>query len=118
MAMSRVVWWLQRYLQGMGLTGNINSKDAEVTASLELRALEKLARVLCSHTQQLAHAARSKGALQTREALFQAEAFAERRAQVMRLLETRAPAAAEPRMAQLEKFIEGIQFSRHFFMNV
>jgi hypothetical protein len=93
-------------------------EDAEVTASLEQRALEKLARVLCSHTQQLASAAQSRGALNSREGGLQHEVFAERRAQLMRLLDSSAPAVDEPRMARLEKLIESIQFSRQFFMNV
>jgi hypothetical protein len=36
----------------------------------------------------------------------------------MRLLDTTAPEVDEPRMARLERLIESIQFSRHFFMNV
>lgn len=93
-------------------------EDASEAASLEQRALEKLARVLCSHTQQLASAAQSRGALKSREAGLQSEVFAERRAQVMQLLDTNSPGVDEPRMARLEKLIESIQFSRQFFMNV
>ena len=107
-----------RYLQGMDPAGQNSGKDTQVTASLEQRALEKLARVLCSHTQQLASAAQSRGALKSREAGLQREVFAERRAQVMSLLDTNAPDVDEPRMARLEKLIESIQFSRQFFMNV
>jgi hypothetical protein len=102
----------------MDMAGNIINKDAEVTASLEQRALEKLAMVLCSHTQQLALAARSRGALRSREASLQTEVFAERHAQVMSLLDKDAAKVDEPRMARLEKLIESIQFSRHYFMNV
>jgi hypothetical protein len=102
----------------MGLASNTASTDAQETASLEQRALEKLARALCSHTQQLALAARTRGALRSREAGLQSEVFAERQAQVMSLLGTAAPPVDEPRMARLERLIEGIQFSRHFFMNV
>ena len=101
----------------MGLASNTSS-DVQETASLEQRALEKLARVLCSHTQQLAQAARTRGALRTREAGLQSEVFAERYAQVMNLLDTAAPPVDEPRMARLERLIQGIQFSRHYFMNV
>lgn len=97
---------------------NSSSADAQVTASLEQRALEKLALVLCSHTQQLALAARSRGALGSREAGLQSQVFAERYSQVMNLLDTAAPEVDEPRMARLERLIEGIQFSRHFFMTV
>lgn len=100
----------------MALTACDN--DPDLTASLEQRALEKLALVLCSHTQQLALAARSRGALASREAGLQAEVFAERHAQVMNLLDTYAPEASEPRMARLERLIQGIEFSRHYFMNV
>jgi hypothetical protein len=101
----------------MGLASNTSS-DVQETASLEQRALEKLARVLCSHTQQLAQAAHTRGALRTREAGLQSEVFAERYAQVMNLLDTAASPVDEPRMARLERLIEGIQFSRHYFMNV
>lgn len=102
----------------MSMVSLSRRQDAEVTASLEQRALEKLALVLCSHTQQLALAARSRGALGSREAGLQAEVFAERHAQVMDLLDTAAPEASEPRMARLERLIESIEFSRHYFMNV
>lgn len=102
----------------MGMARNTTSKEAQETASLEQRALEKLALVLCSHTQQLALAARSRGALRSREGGLQTEVFAERHTQVMNLLDTAAPAVNEPRMARLEKLIEGIEFSRHYFMTV
>ncbi len=102
----------------MGLTSHVCAEDAQVAASLEQRALEKLALVLCSHTQRLVLAARSRGALASREAGLQCEVFAERHAQVMKLLDTTAPAVDEARMARLERLIEGIQFSRHYFMNV
>ncbi len=102
----------------MSLASNTGSRDAQETATLEQRALEKLARVLCSHTQQLAQSARTRGALQSREAGLQSEVFAERYAQVMSLLDRAAPPVDESRMARLERLIQGIQFSRHYFMNV
>jgi hypothetical protein len=102
----------------MGLAHRISSEEAEVRDSLEQRALERLARVLCSHTEQLAREACLRGALGTREAVLQAEVFAERYAQVMSLLETNAPEVDETRMARLERLIAGIEFSRTYFMNI
>ena len=107
-----------KYLSVMGLAHRLSSEDVQVRDSLEQRALEKLARVLCNHTQQLAIEAFSRGALGTREASLQAEVFAERYTEVMNLLETRAPAVDESRMARLQRLIDGIQFSRQYFMNV
>jgi hypothetical protein len=46
----------------------------------------------------------------------QAEVFAERREQVMRLLDTATTAEIdEPRMARLEKLIGALEFSRSYF---
>jgi hypothetical protein len=102
----------------MALAHKVSSEDAVVRDSLEQRALEKLALVLCNHTQQLAIAAYSRGALRSREASLQAEVFAERYTEVMSLLDTKAPPVDESRMARLERLIDGIQFCRNYFMNV
>ena len=109
---------LSGYLWGMGLKSNSCRRDPGVTADLELRALEKLARALCDHTQQLAADARSRGVLRSREAGLQTEVFDERRRQIMQVLDTDSPEVAEPRMARLEKLIEAVSFSRDYFMNV
>jgi hypothetical protein len=102
----------------MDLAGETRNEDVEATARLEQRALEKLARVLCDHTQQLASAAGSRGALRSREASLQAQVFAERRAQALQLLDAAAPRSDESRMARLERVIQALQFSRSYFLNI
>lgn len=102
----------------MNVAGEIGRLDREATARLEQQALEKLARVLCDHTQQLASDARSRGALGSREASLQAQVFAERREQALQLLDATAPRIDETRMARLEKLIQALQFSRSYFLNI
>ena len=102
----------------MDVAREIGSRDGEATARLEQQALEKMARVLCDHTQQLASDARSRGALGSREASLQEQVFAERRQQALQLLDARAPRSDEGRMARLEKLIQALQFSRSYFLNV
>lgn len=92
-----------------------DNDDPETTARLELRALEKKLRAICSHTEQLTREAESRGELGSREAALQLEAFAERRAQA---LEALGDAPAEPyevRIARLEKLVEALDSSRTYF---
>lgn len=89
----------------------------ESTASLEMRALEKMLRVLCEHTQQLVAAARERGLLGSREARLQAEAFAERCAQARQLLGAASGGVHETRLSRLEKLVEALHCSRDYFMN-
>jgi hypothetical protein len=89
--------------------------DPATTARLEIRALEKMVRALCRHTDLLSRAAEERGALDSREAEFQLEAFYERRAEAAQLLE---PGAREPdalRIARLEKLVEALECSRTYF---
>ncbi len=99
----------------MNVAGEIGRQDGEATARLEQQALEKMARVLCDHTQQLASDARSRGVLGSREASLQEQVFAERRQQALQLLEAAAPRSDESRMARLEKLIQALQFSHTLF---
>jgi hypothetical protein len=85
------------------------------TVRLEIRALERMVRALCRHTELLSRAARERGALDSREAQFQLQAFDERRNDAVRALE---PGAREPdsmRIARLEKLVEALECSRAYF---
>lgn len=87
--------------------------DLDSKVGLEIRALVKMVRALCRHTEQLVSAARSRGALDSREAELQLRAFAERRSEALKL-----PAATEPpamRIARLEKLVEMLECSRAYF---
>lgn len=90
-------------------------RDPGVVASLEMRALEKMARALCEHTRQIAAAAGTRGALGTREAKLQVEVFAERCAQAAALLEVADPPVQESRIARLQQLVEALELSRRYF---
>lgn len=90
-------------------------EDPQVLASLEARALERMARALCEHSKQLLAAARTRGALGSREASLQVEVFAERCNQVGELLETDAAPVQESRLARLEKLVGALECSRGYF---
>jgi hypothetical protein len=94
------------------------SRDAENTAHLEFRSLRRKARALCEQTWQLLVAARSRGALQSRESRLQVEVFGERRVQVLRLLLKGSDRIDESRLAKLERLIAAILLSHAYFMNV
>lgn len=96
----------------------MQQQDAETAARLEFRALRREARALCEQTWQLVLAARSRGALQSREARLQVEVFGERRVQVLRLLLRGSDKIDESRLAKLEKMIAAILLSHAYFMNV
>jgi hypothetical protein len=89
--------------------------DPVVLARLEMRALEKMARVLCEHSRQLLATARARGALGTREAGFQVEAFAERCAQVGALLDVVDAPVSESRISRLEQLVAALECSRSYF---
>lgn len=86
--------------------------DDDATAELERRALEKMVAALCEDIDRLVHAA---GELESREARFQSEAFRERRAQAMALLEAARPEPDEVRISRLEKMVEALRSSREYF---
>lgn len=94
------------------------NQDPDCTARLEQRALEKMACALCEHSQRLLAQARARGVLQSREADFQVEVFAERRAQVGRLLDAPAAGPDESRMARLEQLVTALECSRGYFRNL
>lgn len=90
-------------------------RDPRVVARLEMNALEKMARALCEHTQQLLAAARTRGALHTREASLQVEVFAERCAKAGELLQAADAPAQESRIARLQQLVEALACSREYF---
>jgi hypothetical protein len=101
----------------MALATELN-QDADITARLEQRALERMVRALCEHAQRLLAVARSRGALASREAGFQVEVFAERRAQVGQLLDAPSNGRDESRMARLEQLAMALECSRGYFRNL
>jgi hypothetical protein len=90
-------------------------KDPMVLASLEARALERMARALCEHSRQLLAAARTRGALSSREANLQVEVFAERCTQAGELLGVADAPVQESRIARLEKLVNALECSRGYF---
>ena len=98
----------------MALPDRYDEDDS--TARLERRALEKMAATLCEDVDRLVEAAREQGVLESREGMLQAEAFRERRAQAMTLLETPRPEPHEVRISRLEKMIEALTSSRQYFL--
>lgn len=90
-------------------------RDPLVVASLEARALERMARALCEHSRQLLAAARARGALTSREANLQVEVFAERCTQAGELLQSVDMPVQESRIAKLEKLIRALECSRGYF---
>jgi hypothetical protein len=93
-------------------------RDPVVLSRLEMRALEKMARVLCEHSRQLMAAARTRGALRSREANLQVEVFAERCAQVGELLAVVDAPVHESRIARLEKLVSALECSRGYFRDL
>jgi hypothetical protein len=93
-------------------------RDPLVLARLEAHALERMAHALCEHARQLQAAARERGALNSREARFQVEVFAEREAQADALLRAVDAPAQESRIARLEKLISALECSRGYFLGL
>jgi hypothetical protein len=89
--------------------------DGDITAQLELRALERMVAALCRHVEQLAREARTRGALKCREATLQIEVYMERRRQALDVLQTDVREPCETRIARLEKHVEALDCSRAYF---
>jgi hypothetical protein len=92
----------------------LDREDPE-TAYLEERALKRMARVLCEHIECLAREARLRGELRSREAQFQLEVFAERRAQAEQVLQAESSETCEIRISRLQKLVEALDCSRSYF---
>lgn len=90
-------------------------EDVETTERLELRALERMIVALCEHIERVTCDARSRGALRSREADFQLQVFAERRAQAKETLETAAKEPYPTRVGRLERMVEALDCSRDYF---
>lgn len=97
------------------MTARLDPRDPDATRRMELRALEKMIRALCRHTEQLSREAEARGRLESREAELQLEAFAERRADAAQLLEAGASEPHPIRIARLEKLVEALECSRAYF---
>jgi len=93
----------------------LDRNDTQTTAHLELRALERMIGALCAHIEHLTSSARSRGELGSREADFQLQVFAERRAQAQQTLQRSAREPDEIRIARLEKAVEALDCSRAYF---
>jgi LPS O-antigen subunit length determinant protein (WzzB/FepE family) len=87
-------------------------EDPEATTRLELRALERMAEVLCEYVDQMSQRVKSRD---SRETDLQIAVFAERRAAARQALEQRAHEPAEMRIARLQKLVEALDCSRAFF---
>lgn len=89
--------------------------DDDHSARLELEALEKMVSALCRDIDQLVSDAEARGALTTREADMQSQAYAERREQARVLLESKSTEPYEIRITRLEKMVDALATSREFF---
>ncbi len=92
-----------------------NREYDDATAQLELQALEKMVAALCEDVERLTREAGSRGALGSREADFQSQAFAERRTQALDLLHAERPEPCEIRITRLEKMVQALTSSREYF---
>jgi len=92
-----------------------NLKDAETTARLELRALERMISALCEHTERLSHDARGSREGNSRETDFQIQAFEERRAQALEALRAQTQEPCEIRITRLQQLAEALDCSRTYF---
>ena len=92
------------------------NNERATTFALELRALQRMAQVLCEHIEQLISEARLRHALSSREAQLQCEVFVERRAEAERLAETSRAEPSETRIARYEKAVEALSCSRSYFL--
>jgi hypothetical protein len=90
-------------------------QDPEITAELELRALERMIAARCEQIGRLAREARSRGDLSSREADLQLEVFAERRTLALRQLQTDSGEPLETRAARLESLLEALECSWEYF---
>jgi len=92
-----------------------DADDRATTVSLELRALERMATVLCEYVDQLARPLRVQSHPSSRETSLQLAVFAERRDAAVRALQYASPEPAEMRIARLQKVVEALDCSRAFF---
>jgi hypothetical protein len=97
------------------MTGRLDPRDPDATRRMELRALERMVRALCRHTELLSRQAEARGELDTREAELQLEVFAERRAEAAQLLEQKVSEPHPIRISRLEKLAEALEASRTYF---
>jgi hypothetical protein len=95
-----------------------NLQDVGAQECLELRALEKMIDALCRHIEVLTSEERARGGLRSREAEFQLQAFAERRALALQTLQAHSSERREIRIERLERLIEALNCSRDYFRAV
>ena len=91
------------------------ARQAESVSHLELRALEKMVRVLCEYIARAARQADERGSCESREADLQLQVFLERRNEAKRVLHTDTTETQETRIARLEKIVESLDCSRAYF---
>lgn len=92
-----------------------DQRDADATAVLELRALEKLIRARCEQIQAFADEASARGGLHSRESELQLDAFRERSEKARQALETVSSESQEIRIARLESLVQALECSGEFF---
>lgn len=85
---------------------------------LEERALERMIGSLCNHVDVLLGEARERGRLDSREADFQCQAFAERRGQADRALAHDTSESQKMRIARLQRLADALDCSRHYFLGI
>ena len=91
-----------------------------VTASLELRALERMIQALLKQIEIWVDKAKAQGLLRSKECSRQTEAFLDRRTQAKILLGNNT-ISAEPleiRISRLEQMIESLRCSQDYFRTV
>lgn len=97
-----------------GLSKIPNDQPAS-PADPEVFALERTVRRRCEEIEHLARSSFPPGSTVCRESDFQLQAFAERRAEALRHLETANRESREVRIARLERLLETLECSRSFF---
>ncbi|HSN70771.1 MAG TPA: hypothetical protein VLT59_04650 [Steroidobacteraceae bacterium] len=94
------------------------SDDPETTIRLELRALERMAEVLCEYVEQQASQFRDGARTGSRETRLQLAVLAERRQAAENALTSRSSEPAEIRITRLQKIVEALDCSRAFFASL
>ncbi|NNC65274.1 MAG: hypothetical protein HKN84_10860 [Gammaproteobacteria bacterium] len=93
----------------------VRQQDSEVTDQARLEALEHMLGVMCEYLTGLVEDTREGGALESREARLQLEAFEERRDRALETLNDTQYGPLPVRIGKLERLCEALECSWVYF---
>lgn len=93
----------------------VSQHDPEVADQARLEALEHMLGVMCEYLTGLVEDTREGGALDTREARLQLEAFEERRARALETLSDTQYGPLPVKIGKLERLVEALECSWVYF---